>query len=105
MTVDVKSLAELARLALTEEEIARLTPELEAILAYAARIDALDTEAVPATRHAVPLTAPLRDDRITATLDRDAALAAQIPEAAPPHGRRAHQEQAEWAHPRGAHLC
>ena len=75
MSVDVKSLAELARLALSEEELTRLAPELDAILTYAARLDALDTASVDATRHAVPLSAPFREDRVSSTLDRNQALA------------------------------
>ena len=47
---DVEHVAQLARLALTEDEIDALTGELGAILEHAAQVSALDTEGVRADR-------------------------------------------------------
>ena len=44
---DVEHVAQLARLALDEDEIVSLTKELGAIVDYAAQVSALDTSAVP----------------------------------------------------------
>ena len=57
--------AYLARLDLSElapAEVTALTEQLDAILSYAAQLDALDTADVPPTTHAVPLEMPMRAD-------------------------------------------
>ena len=73
---DVEHVAQLARLALTEEEITSLTGELAAILDYAAEVSALDTEGVEPTAHPLPLVNVLRPDEVRPCLDRDEVLAA-----------------------------
>ena len=75
MAVDVKALAKLAHLALSEEELATYAQQIEAILGYAARLDAIDTADVPETCHAVPMTARLRTDGADTILQREAILA------------------------------
>ena len=52
---DVEHVAQLARLALNEQEIVSLSEELGAILDYAAQVSALDTRDVPPTAHPLPL--------------------------------------------------
>ena len=54
---DVEKIADLAHLELSEEEKNKFTAQLDEILAYAERIDSLDTEGVEPTSHAL-----LRDD-------------------------------------------
>ena len=73
---DVEHVAQLARLALTEEEITSLTGELAAILDYAAEVSALDTEGVEPTAHPLPLVNVLRPDEVRPCLERDEVLAA-----------------------------
>ena len=63
---DVEHVAQLARLALTEDEITSLTGELAAILDYAAEVSALDTEGVEPTAHPLPLVNVLRADDVRA---------------------------------------
>jgi aspartyl-tRNA(Asn)/glutamyl-tRNA(Gln) amidotransferase subunit C len=63
---DVKETALLARLELSDEELQRLTRELDAILGYMDLLDTLDVTGVEPTTHAVPLTLPLRDDVLEA---------------------------------------
>jgi aspartyl-tRNA(Asn)/glutamyl-tRNA(Gln) amidotransferase subunit C len=73
---DVEHVAQLARLALTDEEITSLTGELAAILDYAAEVSALDTEGVEPTAHPLPLVNVLRPDEVRPCLERDEVLAA-----------------------------
>ncbi|HKF91000.1 MAG TPA: Asp-tRNA(Asn)/Glu-tRNA(Gln) amidotransferase subunit GatC [Acidimicrobiia bacterium] len=77
---DVEHVAMLARLALTNAEIERLTGELGAILDYAAEVSALDTADVPPTAHPLPLVNVFRPDEPRPGLDRDEVLG-QAPEA------------------------
>jgi aspartyl-tRNA(Asn)/glutamyl-tRNA(Gln) amidotransferase subunit C len=77
---EVEHVAQLARLALDEQEIVSLTEELGAILDHAAQVSALDTSDVPPTAHPLPLVNVFRVDEIRPVLDRDEVLAA-APEA------------------------
>ena len=71
---DVLRIAELARLALSPEERARLSRELTAILGYVEQIGAIDTSGIEPTSH-VQLDAPaLRADVPRPSLPREAAL-------------------------------
>jgi aspartyl-tRNA(Asn)/glutamyl-tRNA(Gln) amidotransferase subunit C len=72
---DVEHVARLARLALDDEEVERLTSELGVILEHAAQVSALDTADVPPTAHPVPLVNVLRPDDPGEGLDRDEVLA------------------------------
>jgi aspartyl-tRNA(Asn)/glutamyl-tRNA(Gln) amidotransferase subunit C len=72
---DVVHVARLARLALSDEEIDELTPQLTGILAHAAQIAALDTGQVPPTSHPLPLVNVLRADEPRPCLDRAEVLA------------------------------
>src|SRR3954468_15057290 len=63
---DVRETATLARLELGDEEVARLTRELDAILGYMDLLDKLDVSGVEPMTHAVSLDLPLRDDVIEA---------------------------------------
>jgi aspartyl-tRNA(Asn)/glutamyl-tRNA(Gln) amidotransferase subunit C len=77
---DVEHVAQLARLALSEEEIEQFTRELGVILEHAQQVAALDTRDVPPTAHPLPLVNVLRPDEPHAGLDRDEVLA-MAPEA------------------------
>ena len=72
---DVVHVAQLARLALTEDEIEQFTRELGVILEHAAEIAALDTHDVPPTAHPLSLVNVLRPDDVQPSLDRDEVLA------------------------------
>ena len=69
-------MARLSRLALTDDEIERLTVDLAAVLAHAADVASLDLEGVPPTAHPLPLRNVLRADVVRPSLDRDEVLAA-----------------------------
>ena len=72
---DVRHVARLARLDVTEEEVEQFTAQLAAVLNHAADVAALDTEGVPPTSHPVPLENVLRHDAVRQSLDRDEVLA------------------------------
>lgn len=74
-TEEVRHVAELAKLALTEEEIVQYTQQLSAILDYAALLQGVDTSAVPPTPHILPLTNIMRADEPTPCLTNAEALA------------------------------
>ncbi|MBI3741141.1 MAG: Asp-tRNA(Asn)/Glu-tRNA(Gln) amidotransferase subunit GatC [Chloroflexi bacterium] len=68
-------IAELAKLKLTDEELTRLTAQLAAILDYAARLQELDTRAIPPTASVLPLKNVLREDVVTPSMPRADVLA------------------------------
>jgi aspartyl-tRNA(Asn)/glutamyl-tRNA(Gln) amidotransferase subunit C len=74
-TEDVAHVARLARLHLTDEELATFTGQLDAVLGHAADVEALDLDDVPPTSHPYPLSNVLRDDVVTPSLDRAEVLA------------------------------
>ena len=71
----VQHIAELAKLKLNEDEIDRMTQQLSAILDHAARLQELDTDAIPPTASVVPLHNVMRDDQVEPSLAREDALA------------------------------
>ncbi len=71
---EVIHIADLAHLELSEAEIERFQEQLSAILDYAARIQALNTEAIPPTASVLPLTTVLREDEVQPSMPREEAL-------------------------------
>lgn len=71
----VTHLANLARIALTEEEIARLTGELGHIVDSVAKVTEVATPDVPITSHPIPLGTVTRPDVVGETLTPEQALA------------------------------
>ncbi len=59
---NVKPIAHLARLDLTEAELAEYAVQLEQILGYVAKLDALDVTGVIPTAHPNPITDVTRPD-------------------------------------------
>lgn len=59
---DVRHIAQLARIRLTDEEVERFRVQLSNILEQFTKLDELDTSEVPATRHTLPLHNVMRDD-------------------------------------------
>lgn len=81
--IDIAKVARLARIGLTDEELAAYGSQLEDILEHAARVQALDTDDVAPTAHPLPMVNAHRPDEVEPTLDRDEVLA-QAPD--PHHG-------------------
>ncbi|MCU1508138.1 MAG: gatC [Glaciihabitans sp.] len=71
----VRHLAGLARIALTEHEITKLTGELMVILDNVAKVNEVAGPDVPATSHPIPLSNVYRDDVPGVTLTTEQALA------------------------------
>jgi aspartyl-tRNA(Asn)/glutamyl-tRNA(Gln) amidotransferase subunit C len=59
---EVEHIAELARLALSDAEKERFCEQLSTILDHAARLQAIDTSAIPPTASVLPVDTVLRDD-------------------------------------------
>jgi aspartyl-tRNA(Asn)/glutamyl-tRNA(Gln) amidotransferase subunit C len=59
---EVRHIANLARLKLTQEEETRYAEQLSAVLDYAARLNAVDTSQISPTSSVLPFDAPLRED-------------------------------------------
>lgn len=72
---EVRHVAELARLALTDDEVATFATQLSAILDYAETLDQVDTSHVPPTPFVLPLHSVLRDDVPRPSLSNAEALA------------------------------
>ena len=72
---DVEHVAQLARLALTDDELERFTEQLGVILEHAAQVAALDTAGVEPTAHPLPLVNVLRADDVRPSLDPSEVLA------------------------------
>ena len=71
---DVRKVAQLSRLELTDESIATFTPQLERILDFVAQLEAIDTTDVPPTTRAVEVVNVTRDDTVTPTPVREELL-------------------------------
>ena len=72
---DIKYVANLARIALTPEEEARLGSQLGDILGYAKKLEELDVSDVEPMAHAVPLDNVLRADEVQPSITNEEALA------------------------------
>jgi aspartyl-tRNA(Asn)/glutamyl-tRNA(Gln) amidotransferase subunit C len=72
---EVRYVAELAKLRLTEAEMQEFAGQLSDILEYAERLQAVDTSSVPPTPYILPLTNVMRDDVPEPSLSNDEALA------------------------------
>ena len=59
---EVKHVANLARLAITEEEAEKLTNDLDAIISFAEELNELDTENVEPTSHVLDMKNIFRED-------------------------------------------
>ncbi|MDX2375544.1 Asp-tRNA(Asn)/Glu-tRNA(Gln) amidotransferase subunit GatC [Microbacterium sp. LRZ72] len=70
----VRHLGVLSRIQLSEDEVDRLTGQLDLIVDNIAKVSRVATPDVPATSHPVPLQNVFRDDEVRDTLTREQAL-------------------------------
>ncbi len=70
----VKHVANLARLAITEEETEKFTKQLDAIITFAEQLNELDTENVEPTSHVLEMKNVLREDIPKPGLPREQVL-------------------------------
>lgn len=73
-TDEVRHVAELARLRLSEAELSLYAEQLSAILDYAASLQEVDTSHVPPTPYILPLTNVMAADTPAPSLDNSVAL-------------------------------
>ncbi|MCH7759948.1 Asp-tRNA(Asn)/Glu-tRNA(Gln) amidotransferase subunit GatC [candidate division TA06 bacterium] len=71
---EVRHVARLARLALSEEEVKKFQRQLEKILEYVAKLRELNLEGVEPTTHVIPVVNRLREDRGKESLSKEEAL-------------------------------
>lgn len=72
---EVRHVALLARLELSQSEEELMTGQMNTILEYMGKLNELDTKEVEATTHAIELRNVFRDDRVVPSLDRKDSLA------------------------------
>ncbi|MEO6848253.1 MAG: Asp-tRNA(Asn)/Glu-tRNA(Gln) amidotransferase subunit GatC [Chthoniobacterales bacterium] len=72
--IDVRYVAELARLALTDDEVQQFQPQLESILTYVEQLEKVNIEGVEPTAHTTPVYNVFREDVSRPGLPREAAL-------------------------------
>ena len=72
---DIHYVANLARIALSPEQEARLAAQLGDILGYVKKLEELDVTGVEPMAHAVPLANVLRTDEVQPSIPQEAALA------------------------------
>lgn len=72
---EVLRVADLARLDVSEDEVARLTHQLSAILDYVDKLSELDLEAVEPLAHVQDLVNAFREDSLRSSLPREEVLA------------------------------
>ncbi|MEH7117541.1 Asp-tRNA(Asn)/Glu-tRNA(Gln) amidotransferase subunit GatC [Neobacillus vireti] len=73
-TEQVKHVANLARLAITEEEVEKFTKQLDKIITFAEQLNELDTENVKPTYHVLDMKNVLREDIPQKGLPREEVL-------------------------------
>jgi len=71
----VRKVAKLSRLELTEAEVEEFTSQLSAILDYVAKMNELDTTNVEPLAHCLPISNVFRQDRIGESLGTEKTLA------------------------------
>jgi aspartyl-tRNA(Asn)/glutamyl-tRNA(Gln) amidotransferase subunit C len=72
---EVRWVAHLARLQLSDAELAHLTPQVSAVVDYVGQLQQVNTEGVEPLAHPLPIQNVFREDEPRPSLPVDAALA------------------------------
>ncbi len=83
---EVRHIALLSRLELTDDEVKLYTGHLDQILQYVEKLKELDVEGVEPTSHAIPLYNVMREDVVEKSLSKEDALR-NAPDRADPYYR------------------
>jgi aspartyl-tRNA(Asn)/glutamyl-tRNA(Gln) amidotransferase subunit C len=75
MKMDIKKVARLARLELSEEEKETFGNQMEQILTYMEQLNRLDTSGVEPTSHAIPIYNVFREDEVKRSIPQEEVLA------------------------------
>lgn len=73
-SIDVKYVADLARMHITDEETRMFEAQLEHVLAHVQTLSALNVDGVEPTAHAVPVQNVFREDVVAPCLDHDTVM-------------------------------
>ena len=71
---EVEHVAHLARLHLSDDELQKMTKQLDTILSYVEKLEELDTSGLPPTTHVFSVSNAFRDDEVLPSLSRQEAL-------------------------------
>jgi aspartyl-tRNA(Asn)/glutamyl-tRNA(Gln) amidotransferase subunit C len=71
---EVQHIADLARLALSDDQVATYQEQLSAILEHFEHLQQLETEEIPPTASVLPLRSVMREDVVQSSLQRDRVL-------------------------------
>ena len=71
---EVRHVAKLARLDLTDEEVAMFSRQVGDILDYVDQLNTVDTEGVEGASHAISVNNAFREDKAVDSMDPDLAL-------------------------------
>ena len=71
---EAEHVAKLAELVLSDEELLKITSQLDKILSHVAKISKVDTKNVPPTYHTLSISNVYREDIIKESLTKDEAL-------------------------------
>ncbi len=72
--MDVRRIATLARLELSDAEVEHFTGQLDAILCHIEQLSTLDVSGIEPTAYPIPIAAPMRDDTPWQSLPQEALL-------------------------------
>jgi aspartyl-tRNA(Asn)/glutamyl-tRNA(Gln) amidotransferase subunit C len=72
---EVRHIARLARVGLSEDDVTRFEDQLSQILDYFQRLQEVDTENVPPTAHTLAMHSVMRDDEPRPSFDKEDVLA------------------------------
>jgi len=71
---EVEHVAHLARLNLSEQELEKMTAQLDTILSYVDKLEELDTHGIKPTTHAFSISNAFRADEILPSLTQEESL-------------------------------
>ncbi len=71
---EVEHVAHLARLNLSEEELEKMTVQLDTILSYVDKLEELNTEDIEPMTHAFSITNAFREDNVKESLSQEESL-------------------------------
>lgn len=74
MEIDIKYVANLARIRLTNEELERFSKQLKGVLKYIDKLKELDIANIQPTSHVLPLKNIFREDRTLPSLNPEEVL-------------------------------
>jgi aspartyl-tRNA(Asn)/glutamyl-tRNA(Gln) amidotransferase subunit C len=77
----VQSIAHLARLEFSDQELPAFAEQMNQILEFVEQLNELDTDSIEATSHAVEIPCPMRDDSVQESSVIDTILDKNAPDA------------------------